>query len=459
MKERWGGGVLEGRAQALRKGDEENGRQPGEPNRRELLRAGMDFTSLALATSLVGKYAYDKGAPSREKPYLSLVTSEGEAVPQIPEENQGWQERTVNVPHGLVGKRVPAMEWSYYAPTPLAGETPVSSHSLQDMLPPVAFHNNLAELFTRKSELIKGAPDEEEQLRLYHRLSREYTTLFEQDATRRMDLVEFRSLIEKEVNAMLEALEPSYGAIAHTYLGEYVKEATSSEAEAQNYERSLARVLEYMTKHITPDVMLAYIATELFPVPSRAMDALELLTENAGLEFIERIPALGDRLESTGIFQLTKMVCGPGGSVNNLVGVMQQRDLVPAELKDFTSLEDHLHAGFLFAVHNIVAMVQSLVKEGRYGELPTLLESVSTGSHGGNSTLFLEYLAGAHHRPTVAREVLGDWLADNTNKRPSARTRSLSSYCGSTRAEQQVGTYMEKSRQSFLHLKRRGIRR
>ncbi len=439
-------------------------------DRRELLIAGIQATSLLGATAVIGGIAVRQGSapkspdaqiPGEKRPVFEFVRK--------PEES--WEHKPLATPPTLIGKRVPDMEWGYYAPAGLLAMkdefvrqvnpdgtvslTPTLKQELPSVIPPVPFHQNLATLLEKKAKMVVGQQDEVEQLALYQRLAQEYQQKFEAGDVRKMNLSEFKLLIDTESNKVLKALEPAYASISKTYFKDVLVRSGDKEDEEliQKNEQTLTRVIEQLAKQITPDMMLAYMSTEIFPVPERSKDALEFLLENAGVEFLQSVPALGDKLLSLGVFQLTKYVSGPKGSVNTLMKVMKAPSLVPEELSQFSSIEDHIRAGFLFAFYNTVSLIRDLIHDGKYTELSTLLESASSGQNNGNSTVFLEYLAGAHHRPSVARNILSKWLTENQQVDVALRPKTLANSVGEQGAKKQVAMYMEKSRKCFAQLK------
>lgn len=446
------------------------GRDMESLDRRELLIAGIQATSLLGATAVVGNIALHQGSEeykvertAPEKPHSLVELDRGY--------EESWEHKTLPVPSTLVGKRVPDMEWGYYAPLGMLGVkdelvqtrsengtvtlVPTLKKELPPVIPPVPFHENLSNLFARKEKLAVGQSDETEQRALYQRLMREYEQKFEAGTVRKMSLSEFRLLIDNESNAVLTALQPSYAKISKTYFKDVLARSGDKEDKEllRKNEETLGRVIEQLAKNITPDMMLAYMATEIFPVPERSIDAMEFLLKNAGVEFLQSVPALGDKLLSLGVFQLTKYVSGPKGSVNNMTRVMGAPSLLPENISEFTSIEDHLRAGFLFAFHNTVALIRDLVHDGKYEEVSALIQSASSGKNNGNSTVFLEYLAGAHHRPTVARDMLSRWLTQNKSIDPALRAKTLAHPENEEGAKKQVAEYMEKSRKCFAQLK------
>jgi hypothetical protein len=223
-----------------------------------------------------------------------------------------------------------------------------------------------------------------------------------------------------------------------------------------------------MAKHITPEIMMTYMAVELMPSRERSAGLLEFLTKNAGVEYLAAIPALGDKLLSYGPFQLTKFVIHPGrertitsgtdehkkeqvviegqGDVTRLLSVIGRSDVLPDSLTEFSTIEEHIRAGYLFAFNNVLALVANAIEDKRYDDLTGIAESVTGGSVFGSSTVFPEFVSAAHHRPEVARKAFERWLDANKKRKPLSRDTSLQAFFPSTAAGQQVRTYAEKAK-------------
>lgn len=414
------------------------------------------------ATAGVAKVALGEGIPE----ILSERTHSPEA-PFIP-----WQEKWITTPKNLVGVNVNNdLEWGYIAPAEelnhremeVAVETEQGTvmekrieviadpSSLPEQLPPIPFHRNHLALVERKKERSKGATDEAEQYALLDRQAAEYHDIFEQQKMRTMDFNGFEKLIGHESKAMKETLAGSYERLAEVYLMPYMDKVVPAEGPMREKAvQSFGKVASYLAGRITPDVMLSYIATEILPAPERAMEMLELLTKNAGVEFLERIPALGDKVKSFGPLQFTPVAIA---SIVQMLKTIKKEDVLPETLDSFTSIEDHLRAGFLFAFYNELTLIQDTIKDGNPEEIAVILEAADAERRG-TSTVILEYLAGAHHRPAIAREIMRDWIRQNRDLPPGERMTTLYTAAGPGEDDQEVATYMKKAQQNALHQKR-----
>ncbi len=165
--------------------------------------------------------------------------------------------------------------------------------------------------------------------------------------------------------------------------------------------------------------LLAYSITELMPSYDRDsptnIEVLKFLLENAGSEYIDRIPALNDSSLSFGPDQFTenalehrvekhlKTVDGKPKEftkiVRNGASLMDSilpTSQIPAHVAQLRGT-DHHKAAYLFALYNIASLVKSIgpEKEGRSLKLLKHFEELPPGT-------VLEYIATAHHLPRNA---------------------------------------------------------
>ncbi len=413
------------------------------------LEAGLGAT---FAASLITPVAYglthkEPGASSHE--FLTVKK------PEVPPD--WWKKVVYETPTELQGKKLSTLEVNYVKPVP---EYTLEGVPLGEKLPPIDFGSNLEEMYASKKAIIeKSKPaDAQSQLDTYATLAEDYEKKWTENTVRRMDLSEFRTLIDGECLRSMSQVGDSLGRISQIYFLPVLERDSRLDAERRDVvEKNLMRYVGSLATYITPNVMLAYLATELMPAPDRSAALLEFITQHAGVEYLERIPALGDPLLSYGPFQLTKYVVGEdgintseAGSVTQLLKVMKSSDFIPKNLSEFTSIEEHIRAGYLFAFHNLISLIQDTLERGAYAEFSAITESANAGTENGSSTVFLEMLAAAHHRPAVAREAMKNWLAVNSERSDvTTRDTSLVSYFPLTPDGAEVRTYAQKARDSY----------
>ncbi len=384
------------------------------------------------------------------QPHTETVEEKLEQPPVNPE---WWRDRVYRTPAELVNQKVGGLEVSYLRPDGMS----IDDVPLPPVLPAINFSGNLNRMLVAKGGIIESAQprDREVQQEVYKRLSDEYEALWERDAIRRMDLKGLYSLIEQECISGQQLIADNSERIVDIYFGKYLEEVFPNEQARANMNEWFAKYIATIAGCVTPTMMLSYLATELMPVPERSAAVLEFLTQNAGVEYLERIPALGDSLLSYGPFQLTKFVIDDAnpearGSVTQLLHVIQSNDFLPSKLSEFTSFEQHARGGYLFAVHNLIALAQETAKKNDYDGLLALGAAANMGTAGGQSTVFLEQLSAAHHRPEVARDAMTHWLTLNKHiTDPRARDLTLANHFPQTTDGTEVATYAQKARASF----------
>lgn len=85
-----------------------------------------------------------------------------------------------------------------------------------------------------------------------------------------------------------------------------------------------------------------------------------------------------------------------------------------------------------------------------YDGLLALIDSANMGTVRGGSTVFLEQLSAAHHRPEIARQAMTHWITVNKHiADPTARDRTLANHFPENHDGEEVGVYAEKARSSF----------
>ncbi|MEK7100091.1 MAG: hypothetical protein AAB883_03075, partial [Patescibacteria group bacterium] len=220
--------------------------------------------------------------------------------------------------------------------------------------------------------------------------------------------------------------------------------------------------LAYLAKNITAPILLSYITTEIMPSTEKGAALLEFITKNAGVEYLEKIPALGDKLLSYGPFQLTKFVVAEGeehkdkeghitysgqGSVTELLRIAGRSDMLPQNLSEFSSIEEHIRAGHLFALSNALQLMRDIAKTGEYERITSIGESAYSGRDSTN-TVFIEQLSAANHRPVVARKAMSSWIDTNRTLPEDGREKTLDAHFPANETGQQVRLYAERAREN-----------
>lgn len=150
------------------------------------------------------------------------------------------------------------------------------------------------------------------------------------------------------------------------------------------------KTLREISETIGTQELVAYLLTEIMPTNDGSVNkrVFEVLLQNAGKEYIESIPALGDKLTSFGPYQFTQYAVYDTGKEKRGASIVNQA--LPREMKipGSTSMlrgDDHYKAAYLFAINNITDLIKSGYE----------VETISKED-------LAVYIATAHHSPTNA---------------------------------------------------------
>lgn len=164
--------------------------------------------------------------------------------------------------------------------------------------------------------------------------------------------------------------------------------------------------------------LTSYSLTELMPTSNAKLNMaiFDDILENAGKEFVYLIPAMNDGYTSFGPYQLTYFALGEirkkDGSLGDIKGASKINQALPENYKIPGSMiylkgDDHHKAGYMFALHNVVALLKSL------NDNQIKILSKNYKSHEED---FLSYISVAHHRPKDAKESAIKWIQDGMKK-------------------------------------------
>lgn len=426
--------------------------------------AALGATGL-IATGAVAKIAIEK-SHEQEKPTITP---------------EWWKSVGYAVPKDLQGESISPLELAYINPAPQKYESkqgeaepptwplPPRDADHPDIpafplvYPPIDFAANLERMTDAKTSAaeVTDAPDIEAQRETFTARAQEYHEKWERNEVRRMNLHQFKKLIEIESVRAQVLVERGMPRLVEKYFAPLITEDERLSDEDKNkLLGQLGPYMSYLAEQITPDVLLSYIATELMPSTDRALPLLEFITKNAGIEYVERIPALGDSELSYGPFQLTRHVVGPEnkeleretGSVTQLLKTIDAEHALPSSLAEFTSIEQHLQAGYLVAFQNILMAVRDTIREQKYDQLKMISQTASSEAKKADSTVFVEYVSSAHHRPSDARKALQNSLDDNKNMPTHLRNGSLEGYFPNSDGGREVEKYALKTRENYQNV-------
>lgn len=152
-------------------------------------------------------------------------------------------------------------------------------------------------------------------------------------------------------------------------------------------------------------MLIAYGMTELFP--SRDGDTnrrmLDMMLRRAGQDYINSIPALGDKYLSLGFYQFTSFAVrhdASGRQGASVVAEFSSKGL-PGSVMLLNNDDQH-RAAFFFATYNLALMVRSL-NDHQYTELRR---------KGLSKEELTVFMATSHHLPGSAQRSMAAWLQD-----------------------------------------------
>ena len=155
-------------------------------------------------------------------------------------------------------------------------------------------------------------------------------------------------------------------------------------------------------------VLLAYTMAELLPSSDGGLnrDYFNFLLRHGGRRYVESLPALHDDITSFGPLQFTRYAVFDIGRTKEGASKVNQALPAGSELRIPGSVilmreNDHLRAGYLFAVSNLADGISKL----NVRQVATF-EKIA----GPQGVVVAQYIATAHNKPAVARVALRHWL-------------------------------------------------
>ncbi len=183
--------------------------------------------------------------------------------------------------------------------------------------------------------------------------------------------------------------------------------------------------------------MLAFSMTEIMASGSDGKlnaRVYSFLLENAGEEFVNAVPAIGDALLSYGPCQMTKIALNEVKKLKKALFVGGMISDLPETMDQIEGTEAHFRLAMLNAVVNIGRLVNGLTKSEREEFLKLPAQEIT------------EIVSAMHHRPSAVYKDYKEWRKlVKTN--PNA---TFDECCG-----EQVGIYVQKTRANYKALKNR----
>lgn len=164
--------------------------------------------------------------------------------------------------------------------------------------------------------------------------------------------------------------------------------------------------IKEVTGSISGRSLVAYGMTEVMPFQNGEKNkaVLDILLQNAGFNYVNKIPALGDPLFSLGFYQFTSIAIRrdstnvEGASV---VGMFAGKGYKIADsVMNLRSNQQH-RAAFYFATYNLARLVKRLNDV----EQKKLVELAKRDPEG-----LVEFIATSHHMPTPCIQHAKEWI-------------------------------------------------
>jgi hypothetical protein len=214
------------------------------------------------------------------------------------------------------------------------------------------------------------------------------------------------------------------------------------------------RVMSFLESKVSPTSMLAYSVTEL--MPTRGGDApagialYDFLLRNAGASFVDAIPAVYDNQVSFGPYQFTPHALIESGPVAHGASLMHRTLVkdgasrhIPRSVSNLRGTANH-KAAYLFALFNLAHGVRQL--EDRDAK------RLASDTEWMDDEDVVEYIAAAHHLPTVSHRSLGAYAEAYVKRDGDIQHNYLKFIQTRSRL---AGPYAEKSGTNYGLLKKR----
>jgi hypothetical protein len=203
------------------------------------------------------------------------------------------------------------------------------------------------------------------------------TTWFsEYDAktTPKSDLLAFKADIKEDLTAMLASFDKDkfYRVGDSTFVS--TKDGWKQLEAHSEYQRFFNNYLS----HLNENILVSYAVTELFPDinPGFNIASFDKLLQEAGTEFVYKIPALFDPYLSFGAFQLTSKIITPEGAPS-LNHYFPEEFQIPASMKDIDTPEEHNRAAIMTILYNANILANRLFSAGEITNFNNNFEQLS----------------------------------------------------------------------------------
>lgn len=247
------------------------------------------------------------------------------------------------------------------------------------------FESALNKLWLAKVTKMKGR---------FSDLGIEFTTEYNPKHAKKTTLEKYKSKIDKELEILLDNFDYEEFYKKHNNPNEEDPSKSAGHPEKQ-------RFLENYLSHLNSNMLASYGITELFPAetnPTLNVVFLDKMLQNAGEEFLNKIPALFDPYLSFGFFQLTSKIITPEGAPS-LNTYLPNNLKIPASMKYYNTSEEHIRGAILVNIYNAEILANTLFKANEITNFNNNFEKLSSEAQ---EAFISGYASAAHHAPTQA---------------------------------------------------------
>lgn len=254
------------------------------------------------------------------------------------------------------------------------------------------FEEALSLLWLKKTKQMKGR---------FRDLKNSFIEQYRQETTEKSNIKTFRDMIGEQLDTLTANFE--YGSFYLKHNNHSNPKKTIGHPEKERFFRN----------HLMPsrNTLLAYTVTELFPSntnPSVNIALYDKMLEYAGMEFVNKIPAMSDPYLSFGPFQLTSIAINPQGAPR-LNAFLPERLHVPESMKNYSTTENHIRGAALVTIYNSEILANKLMRENLLEKFNAGFEKLDTLKQ---EEFFAGYLAAAHYKPTCAASAVCTFMKE-----------------------------------------------
>jgi|AntAceMinimDraft_18_1070375.scaffolds.fasta_scaffold08799_3 hypothetical protein len=235
-----------------------------------------------------------------------------------------------------------------------------------------------------KKKLMKKK-SKKEFFSLADKFVKEYNT----STTKKSNLKDFKKTIEKESN--------------------YILNNFNFDNFLKNKHKEKQRFIKNFTDKIDGNLILSCSTTELFSMKNPGFNVIfyDKLLQEAGPEFIMKIPAMGDGYLSFGPVQLTSKVIRGNSESTSLNKYLPKKCKVPGSMKYYDKIEEHFQGNILNLLNNSQILSNVLFNNNCLTSFNNLYENLSEQQ---KSILTAQLLTTCNYGPSRVAKSLSNYV-------------------------------------------------